>query len=67
MFNSQLNKLKLGIINSAKVTWNLSSNMICDTNKDISFPHKLLLTDTQILRLQKAFAKGLKISKNWSV
>ena len=40
--------------------------MISDTNKDISFPHKLLLTDTQILRLQKAFAKGLKIFKNWS-
>ena len=56
--NSQLNKLKSGIKNSAQVTLNLSSYTSGDSNDDTNFPHKLLLTDPQIRRLRKAFANG---------
>ena len=54
--NSQLNKLTSGIKNGAQVTLNLSSNVVGDCNYEINFPHKLLLlTDTQVSRLHKAF------------
>ena len=50
--NSQLKKLKSGMKNCTEVT---------------SFPHKLLLTNINILRLCKAFANGssanIKLSK----
>ena len=45
---SQLNKLKYAIKNGNEVTLNLSSNLIGSSNDEINFPHKLLLTDTQI-------------------
>ena len=32
--------------------------MISDSYDETTFPHKLLLTDAQVLRLRKAFAKG---------
>ena len=71
--NSQLNKLKLGINNEAEVTLNLSWNMIGDYGNKIDFPHKLLLTDRQVLRLRKVFLglllkTGLPLMKdilNW--
>ena len=53
--NSRLNKLKSGIKNGTEVTLNLSTNMIGDSNNETNFPHKLLLTDTQVSRLHKAF------------
>ena len=53
MSNSQLNKLKSGIKNGTQENLNLSSNMV--TN----FSHKLLLTNTQVPRIHKAFANGL--------
>ena len=56
MCNSQRNKLKSGIQNGTEVTLNLSSNVILDSNNETYFPRKLLLTDTQVLRLCKAFA-----------
>ena len=63
MFNSQFIQLKLGIKNDTKVTLNLSSNFIGKTN----FPHKLLLTNTQISRIYKAFGNNssaiIKLSK----
>ena len=37
---------------------NLSSNAIEDFNDETNFPHKLLLTNTQVLRLCKAFTFG---------
>ena len=47
--NSQLNKLKAGIKNNNEVTSKLSSNVAGDSNDDEnSFPHKLLLTKTQV-------------------
>ena len=49
LFNSQLNKLKLGIKN--RVTLNLSSNVVSDSYDETNFLHKLLLTNTQVSRL----------------
>ena len=67
MSNSQLNKLKLGIKYDTEVTLNLSLNIIGDSNDEINFPHKLLLTDTQVSRLCKAFGNNssanIKLSK----
>ena len=55
--NLQLNNLKPGIKNGTEVTLKISSNVIGDSIHEINFPHKLLLTNTQVLRLCKAFAK----------
>ena len=49
--NSQLNKLKSGIKYGTEVTLNLSSNIDGDSNDEINFPHKLLLTNTQVSKL----------------
>ena len=46
--NSQLNKLKSGIKNGTGITLKLSSNVIGGFNDDNNFPHKLLLTNTQV-------------------
>ena len=56
--NLQLNKLKPGIKNSAKVTLNLSSNQIRDSNDETNFSHKLVLTDRQVSRLRKSFVNN---------
>ena len=44
-----------------------SSNVVTDSNDENNFPHKLLLTNTQVLRLRKAFANNssanIKLSK----
>ena len=58
MSSSQLNKLKLGIKSGTEVTLNTLSNVVGDSNDENSFPHKLLLTNTQVLRLYKAFANS---------
>ena len=52
--NSQLNKLKSAIKNGTGIL-NLSSNIIGDSNDENNFPHKLLLTNTQVSKLRKAF------------
>ena len=56
--NSQLNKLKSGIKCNTRVTSKISSNVVGDSTDENNFPHKLLLTNTQISKLCKAFAKG---------
>ena len=56
LFNSQLNKLKSGIKNGTEATLEISSDVVGDSNDENNFPHKLLLTNTQVLRLRKAFA-----------
>ena len=56
--NSQLNKLKSETKNGTEVTLNLSSNVICNSNDETNFPHTLLLTNTQVLRLRKIFANN---------
>ena len=42
--NSQLDKLKLGINYSTKVTLNLSSNVVGESNGESNVSHKLLHT-----------------------
>ena len=63
--NSQLNKFKSAIKNETEVVLRLSSNMIGDN--EANFPHKLLLTNTQVSNLCKAFANNssanIKLSK----
>ena len=56
--NSQLDKLKSGMKNGTEVILNFSSNVVGNSNDEANFPHKLLLTNTQILRLCKALANG---------
>ena len=56
--NSQLNKLKFAIKNGTGLTLNLLSNIIGDFNDENNFPHKLLLTNTKVSRLRKAFSNG---------
>ena len=45
----------------------LSSNIVDDSNDEHKFPHKLLLTNTQVSGLRKTFANGssanVKLSK----
>ena len=54
--NSKLDKLKSAknYKKKTEVVLRLSSNMIGDNGKN--FPHKLLLTDRQVVNLRKAFA-----------
>ena len=65
--NLQLNKSKSGRKNGIKVTLKLSSNAVNDSNNENIFPHKLLLANTQVSRLCKAFANNysanVKLSK----
>ena len=54
--NSQLNKLNSTIKNKTDVVLSLSSNMISNSDDETNLPDKLLLTNTQIANLCKAFA-----------
>ena len=67
MSNSQLNKLKSGIKNDIEVTLKLLSNFVGDSNDENNFPHKLLLTNTRVLRLRIALTNNssanIKLSK----
>ena len=54
--NSQLNKLKSSIKDGTELTLKLSSNVVDDSKDVANFPYKLLLTNTKVLRLHKAFA-----------
>ena len=40
--------------------------MIINSNDETNFPHKLLLTDKQVLNISKAFANGSSANKNFS-
>ena len=61
--NSKLKKLKLGIKNGTEVTLKISSNVVGDCNDENKFSHKLLLTNTHVSKLRKAFAN--EASKNY--
>ena len=56
--NSLLNRLKSAIKNGAKVTLNLTSNVSGNSYDKTNFPHELLLADTHIFRLSKAFVNN---------
>ena len=65
--NSQLDNLKSAIKNETEAVSRLSSNMIGNSNDEINFPHKLLLTNRQVANLCKALANNspvnIKLSK----
>ena len=65
--NSQLNNLKTAIKNESKVIITLSSNMIGNSDDEINFPNKLLITNGQVVNLRKAFENNIlantKLSK----
>ena len=65
--NSQLNKLKSEIKSGIKVTLKIWLNDVRDSNDEINFLYKLLLTNTYISRLRKSFENGssanVKLSK----
>ena len=48
--------IKSGIENGIEVILKLLSNDVCDSNDENNFPHKFLLTNTQVSKLRKAFA-----------
>ena len=58
MSNWQLNKLKSGITNDTEITLKISSNVVGGSNDENNFPNKLLLTNTQVSKLCKAFANN---------
>ena len=62
--NSQLNKLKSAIKNETEVALRLLSNMIGDNV--VNFPHQLLLTNTQVSNLGKAFANNSSVDIKFS-
>ena len=65
--NSQLNKLKSRKKNGTKLTLEISSNVVGNSNDVSIFSHKLLLTNRQVSRLRIAFANNfstdIKLSK----
>ena len=56
--NLQLNKLKCGIKNVTELTLKLSSTFVGDSSDGNSFPHKLLLANTQVSKFCEAFGNG---------
>ena len=66
--NSQLTKLKSVIKNETEVVLRLLLKMIDDSSDETNFPHKLLLTDRQVLSICKPFvdhsSADIKFSKS---
>ena len=64
----QLNKFKSGIKNGTEVTLKIYSNVVGESNDENNFPHKLLLSNTQVSKLSKTFANNssanIKLSKS---
>ena len=64
----QLNKFKSGIENGTEVTLKIYSNVVGESNDENNFPHKLLLSNTQVSKLGKTFANNssanIKLSKS---
>ena len=54
----QLHKLKSGLKNGTESTLKLSSNVVGVPNDENNVLHVLLITNTQVSRLGKAFANG---------
>ena len=65
--NSQLNKLKSPIKNETGVAIRLSSNIVGNSDGETNFPHKLLLTNRQVVNLHKSssnyLSTNIKLSK----
>ena len=58
---SQLNKFKSAIKYETEIVSRLLSNIIGNPNYETNFPHKLLLTNTQVANLRKALADNLPV------
>ena len=65
--NSQVNQLKSAVKNETEVVLRLSSNIADNSDDETNFSHKLLLTNTQVANLRKAFenylSTDIKLSK----
>ena len=61
--SSQLNKLNSTIKNQTEVVLRLSSNMIGDV--ETNFPHKLLLTNSQVANFRIAFLTNHQLISNY--
>ena len=61
----QLNKLKYGIKNGSEVTLKIAWINVSDSNDDNNFSHKLLLTNTQVSKLHKAFSSNSSANINF--
>ena len=59
LHNSQLKKLHSEDKNGTEANLNLSLNFIGKSNDETNFPHRLLLTNTQVSKLRKTFANVL--------
>ena len=56
--NLQLTRLKVVIKNGTEVILEISSNVVGARNDEKKISHKLLLTNTQVSKLRKAFANN---------
>ena len=54
--SSHLNKIKSAIKNETEVVLKVSSNMVSNSGDATNFPHNLLLANSQVANLRKAFA-----------
>ena len=61
----QLTKLKSGTKNGSEVTLKLSSIVVGDSNDETTFPHKLFLTNAQVLKFWKAFSNSSSTNINY--
>ena len=66
MSNSQLNKLISAIKDGTEATLSLSSNFIGNSNNETNFSHKLLLPNTQVLKIRETFANGSSANVKFS-
>ena len=64
--DSQINKLISGIKKCTEVTLKLSWKIVGGLINEKNFPHKLLLTNTQVSKLRKAFADNSLANTNLS-
>ena len=60
--NSQPYKLKSGIKNDTEVTLKILLNVVDDCSDETNFPYKLLLTNTLVSKLRKAFANNSSVN-----
>ena len=64
--NSRLSKLKSGIKTSTEETADISWNALGESNDNINFPHKLVLTNTHVSSICEALANGSSVNIKFS-
>ena len=67
MSNSQINKIKSEIKTGIEITRKILSNVVGDSNDENAFPNKLMLSNTEVSKLHKAFpntfSANIKLTK----